>query len=316
MELDLEVARGHSPVRTIPLNSLSVDLEDWYQVLYFEDHIARERWSEQESRLLAVTTRLLDILDEHRTRVTFFVLAWNAERLPRLIESIHARGHEIASHGYFHRLVYTQSQAEFAEDLDRSLSILRSITGRSVVGYRAPSFSITRESSWALSVLLDQGIEYDSSVLPARRPYCGIPDAPREPWVARAKDGRSLTELPPSTLRVLGRNVPFSGGGYFRLCPYRIVRWGLRRLNRIGVPGVVYLHPWELDADHPRMPVRLDHRFQHYVNLGRTERKLRRLLADFRFVRMDELAASMRGGVEESAWRRPGLTPAARRVGP
>lgn len=315
-EFELKGLGRLSTVRPGPFNALSFDLEEWYQVLYFEDHIGREAWAEQESRLHAATTRLLEILDEHRTRATFFVLAWNAERLPKLIESIHARGHEIASHGFFHRLVYRQSQAEFTEDLDRSLTVLRSITGRSVLGYRAPSFSITRESTWALSVLMDRGIEYDSSVLPAHRPYCGIPGAPREPWLVRTEDGRALTELPPSTLRVLGRNVPFSGGGYLRLCPYRIVRWGLRRLNRLGVPGVVYLHPWELDPGHPRLPVRRDHRFQHYVNLKRTERKLRRLLADFRFVRMDELAAAVRDGVEGIAGRpRPGVERLERRVG-
>jgi polysaccharide deacetylase family protein (PEP-CTERM system associated) len=302
--------------RPLPLNALSFDLEDWYQVLYFEEHIARQAWSAQESRLDATTDRLLALLDEHQTQATFFVLAWNAERWPGLVERIYARGHEIANHGYAHRLVYRQSPAEFTDDLDRSLAVLQAITGRPVKGYRAPSFSITRESSWALSVLMDRGVQYDSSVLPARRPYCGIPDAPREPWVVRAPDGRSVTELPPSTLRAFGRNVPFSGGGYLRLCPYGIVRWGLRRLNRAGVPGVVYLHPWELDVGHPRLPVRWDHRFQHYVNLRGTEKKLRRLLADFRFVRMDELAGAVRSEEEgprsrpertvESAGRRDG----------
>jgi polysaccharide deacetylase family protein (PEP-CTERM system associated) len=296
LTLELEGLGHVSPVRPGPLNALSFDLEEWYQVLYFESHIRREVWPEQESRLLAATTRLLEILDEYGTHATFFVLAWNAERLPKLIERIHGRGHEIASHGYFHRLVYTQSRVDFAEDLDRSLSVLQSITGRPVLGYRAPSFSITRESMWALSFLMDRGIEYDSSILPAHRPYCGIPGAPTEPWVLRTGDGRTLTELPPSTLRVLGRNVPFAGGGYLRLCPYQILSWGLRRLNHLGVPGVVYLHPWELDPGHPRLPVRRDHRFQHYVNLKRTERKLQRLLTNFRFVRMDELAAAVRGG--------------------
>ncbi len=277
-----------------PLNALSVDLEDWYQVLYFEGHIPRAEWAGQESRLQSTTTRLLDLLDRHGTRATFFVLGWNAERMPRLVEAIHHRGHEIASHGFAHHLVYGQTPAAFVEDLVRSLRILWEITGKPVRGYRAPSFSITRESTWAFPILLDHGVDYDSSVLPARRPYCGIPDAPRGPWIVWSNGGRSLTELPPSTFRILGRNVPFSGGGYFRLLPYRALRWALRQVNRAGLPGVVYLHPWELDPNHPVVPVRRSHRFQHYVNLQRTEAKLRRLLREFRFEPMVELLAACR----------------------
>jgi polysaccharide deacetylase family protein (PEP-CTERM system associated) len=278
-----------------PLNVLSFDLEDWYQVLYFEDYISRAEWPAQESRLQAATSRLLDILDEHETRATFFILAWNAERVPRLVEEIHRRGHEIASHGFAHYLIYRQTPAAFADDLGRSLRLLRSITGQPVNGYRAPSFSITQESIWAFPILMDHGIEYDSSVLPAHRPYCGIPEAPRGPWVAWREDRRRLIEVPPSTLHVLGRNIPFSGGGYFRLLPYRVVRWGLRHVNRAGLPGVVYVHPWELDPDHPILPIRRDHRFQHYVNLRRTEARLKQLLKDFRFVPMNKLLATVQG---------------------
>ncbi len=283
----------------VPLNALSVDLEDWYQVLYFEGHIPRAEWPAQESRLEAATGKLLDLLEEHGTRATFFVLAWNAKRMPWLVEAIRRRGHEIASHGYGHHLVHQQTPAAFAEDLGRSLRILRAITGEPVRGYRAPSFSITRESTWALSALMEQGVEYDSSVLPMRRAYGGIAGAPRGPWVLRDGTGRSLVELPPSTLRVPGGTVPFSGGGYFRLFPYAVIRWGLRRLHRAGLPGVVYLHPWELDPGHPVVPVRRGHRFQHYVNLHRTEAKLRRLLRDFRFVPMFELADAVRHACSE-----------------
>lgn len=283
-------------VGAISLNALSFDLEDWYQVLYFEERISRAEWSLQESRIQATTARLLDILDEHKTRATFFVLAWNAERFPQLVEEICRRGHEVASHGYAHELIYRQTPEQFADDLSRSLRILRRIAGhQSVVGYRAPSFSITQKSAWAFPILMDHGVEYDSSVLPARRPYCGIPGAPRGPWVVDRGAGRLLIELPPSTLRVAARNLPFSGGGYFRLLPYGAVRWALRRINRAGVPGVVYIHPWELDPGHPVVPVRRSHRFQHYVNLKRTDVKLRRLLTDFRFVPMGELYAAVRG---------------------
>jgi polysaccharide deacetylase family protein (PEP-CTERM system associated) len=282
------------PAETGPLNALSFDLEDWYQVLYFEGSISRAEWSAQESRLQATTTKLLDILEQHGTRATFFVLTWNAEQMPRLVEAILRRGHEIASHGFDHSLVYRQTPAAFADDLGRSLHVLRAITGEPVKGYRAPSFSITQETAWAFHILMDQGVEYDSSILPARRPYCGIPEAPRGPWVVAAEGKKTLTELPPSTLRILGRNVPFSGGGYFRLLPYHVVRWGLRRINRVGLPGVVYLHPWELDPGHPVIPIRWSHRFQHYVNLRQTELKLRQLLMDFQFVPMIELASAVR----------------------
>ncbi len=297
-ELSRQVAVGTGPVDARPVssppNALSFDLEDWYQVLYFEGHIPRTEWAGQESRLRSTTLRLLDILDSHGTRATFFVLGWNAERMPRLVEAIHRRGHEIASHGFAHHLVYRQSPTSFAEDLGRSLRTLREITGQPLRGYRAPSFSITRESTWAFPILLDYGVDYDSSVLPARRSYGGISDAPRHPWIVWSDGGRSLTELPPSTFRILGRNIPFSGGGYFRLLPYRAVRWALRQINRAGLPGVVYLHPWELDPDHPVVPVRRSHRFQHYVNLRRTEAKLRRLLREFRFEPMVELLAACR----------------------
>jgi polysaccharide deacetylase family protein (PEP-CTERM system associated) len=213
-------------------------LEDWYQVLYFEGHVSRDEWYKQENRLEASTDKLLDLLDEHQTRATFFVLAWNAERTPRLVEKIYNRGHEIASHGFAHELIYRQGPDGFAQDLGRSLRVLRQITGQPVKGYRAPSFSITRESTWAFSILMDYGIEYDSSVLPARRPYCGIPDAPRGPWRLFRNDGRSLIELPPSTVSILNRNLPFSGGGYFRLLPYRLVHWGISRSNRVGLPAL------------------------------------------------------------------------------
>lgn len=265
-------------------NGLSFDLEDWYQVLYFDAHFPRTQWAECESRLEPVTRRLLGILDEYGAKATFFVLGWNAERMPHLIEAIQRRGHEIASHGFSHHLIYRQGREAFASDLGRSLRVLKEITGLPVKGFRAPSFSITRESTWALPILLEHGIAYDSSVLPARRPYCGIPGAPTRPWRFADSDGRTLVEAPPSTMSLLGWKLPFGGGGYFRLLPYPLVRLGLRRANRAGIPGFVYLHPWELDPSQPRVAIRLRHRFQHYVNLNRTEPKLRRLLSDFRFV--------------------------------
>ena len=277
-----------------PLNALSFDLEDWYQVLYFDDHFPRDQWSQQESRLEAVTVRLLEILDRHQAKATFFVLGWNAERLPLLIKLIARAGHEIGSHGYGHHLAYRQGPAAFGEDLRRSIAVLEDLTGDPVKGFRAPSFSITKASAWALSLLLEHGIEYDSSVLPARRPYCGIPGAPVTPWRFAGPSSLSLVELPPSSLRMLGRNLPFGGGGYFRLLPYELVSWALRRLNRADIPGIIYLHPWELDPAQPVVPIRRDHRFQHYVNLAGTEAKLERLLSDFSFVPYAELVGKLK----------------------
>jgi polysaccharide deacetylase family protein (PEP-CTERM system associated) len=275
-------------------NGLSFDLEDWYQVLYFDAHFPRSQWPECESRLEPVTRRLLEILDEYEAKATFFVLGWNAERMPHLVEAIQRHGHEIGSHGFGHHLIYRQGREAFTDDLGRSLRVLQNITGLPIKGFRAPSFSITRESTWALSVLLEHGIVYDSSVLPARRPYCGIPGAPTRPWRFASCDGRTLVEAPPSTLSLLGWKLPFGGGGYFRLLPYPLVRLGLRRANRAGIPAVIYLHPWELDPAQPRVPVRWRHRFQHYVNLDRTEAKLKRLLGDFKFVPFSHMIESLR----------------------
>ncbi len=275
------------------MNGLSFDLEDWYQVLYFEDHISRDAWAQQESRVAASTARLLEILARHDTRATFFVLAWNAERMPEIVESIVRHGHEVASHGYAHHLIHRQSPRAFADDIAASVEVLRAISGQPVRGYRAPSFSLTQETAWAIPILLDHGIEYDSSILPVRRPYGGVAEAPRAPWRLSDGNGRTLWELPPATMRVLGRSVPFGGGGYFRLLPYPIVRWALRRLNRAGAPGFVYLHPWELDPGQPVLPVRRSHRFQHYVNLHRTAAKLDQLLADFAFVPFGELLETL-----------------------
>jgi polysaccharide deacetylase family protein (PEP-CTERM system associated) len=275
-------------------NGLSFDLEDWYQVLYFDACFPRDRWAECESRLEPVTRRLLGILDEYGAKATFFVLGWNAERMPHLVETIQRHGHEIGSHGFGHHLIYRQGREAFASDLFRSLRVLRDITGMPIKGFRAPSFSITRESTWALAVLMEHGIVYDSSVLPARRPYCGIPGAPTRPWRFASSDGRTLIEAPPSTLSLLGWRMPFGGGGYFRLLPYQLVRLGLRRANRAAVPALVYLHPWELDPLQPRVSVPWQHRFQHYVNLTRTEAKLRRLLSDFTFVPYSRVIETLR----------------------
>ena len=265
------------------LNAMSVDVEDYFQVSAFDGSVARSSWEGRESRVEANTTRLLDLLDEFGVRGTFFVLGWVAHRHPRLVRDIAGRGHEIASHGYGHRLVYDQTPEAFREDVRRAKGLLEDAGGAPVGGYRAPSFSVTAASLWALDILLEEGHWYDASIFPIRHDRYGIPDAPRHPHRRELKGG-SLMEMPGATVRVGPLNLPIAGGGYFRILPYAWTRWGMARLNRReGQPAVFYVHPWEIDPDQPRLPAGRLGRFRHYRNLHRTEGRLRSLLADFRF---------------------------------
>jgi len=273
------------PAEPVPVNAFSVDVEDWYQVADFDAVAPREAWDRYETRVARNTDRVLGVLADAGVKGTFFVLTWNAERQPDIVRRIAAAGHEVASHGYGHRLIYEQSPAEFDADIRRAKGILEDITGTSVLGYRAPSFSITRRSEWALDVLLDAGYRYDSSVFPVKDSLYGLPGAQRFPYVVRSGNGRDLVEFPISTTPALGRNLPLGGGGYLRMLPYRYLHWGMRRVNRDErQPTVVYVHPWELDPDHPRLRTAGRRGFStHYVGLRGTERKLRRLLKSFRF---------------------------------
>jgi polysaccharide deacetylase family protein (PEP-CTERM system associated) len=263
-------------------NALSIDVEDYYQVSAFESVVAFSDWEHYESRVERNTYRLMDLLDTHATAATFFVLSWIAARHPTLIRDMAARGHEVASHGYAHRRVYTQTPAQFREETRRSKRLLEDLTGRAVLGYRAASYSITTQSLWALDILREEGFAYDSSIFPIRHDRYGIPAAQR--FCHRLGDaaGRSLVEFPPSTVVVGGVNLPIAGGGYFRLLPYLVTRWGVRRLNRKEQqPAMIYLHPWEVDPDQPRLPSNLLTRWRHYMNLHRVEGRLHRLLQDF-----------------------------------
>src|SRR5262245_2974175 len=272
------------------LNAFSVDVEDWYQVSDFEDVVAPSAWGTYESRVVANTERILGLLDEHGVKGTFFILAWNAERHPDLVRRIARAGHEIASHGHRHRLIFDQTPAEFAEDLRRSKDILEDLTGEPVLGYRAPSFSLTTRSIWALDVLLEAGLRYDSSIFPVSDRLYGIPDARRFPFVIRRAGERELVEFPMSTARVLGRNWPLGGGAYLRVLPYPYLRWGMRRVNAEGQPALVYLHPWEVDPGQPRIKSRGKRGVSvHYVNLAGTEPRLRRLLREFEFAPMRQV---------------------------
>jgi polysaccharide deacetylase family protein (PEP-CTERM system associated) len=274
-------AGGGDDLRT--LNAMSVDVEDYFHVSVFDGVVPRSDWDRMESRVCANTTRLLDLFDEFGVRGTFFVLGWVAQRQPGLVRDIAARGHEIASHGYGHRLVYSQTRQDFREDVRRAKRLLEDTSGVAVGGYRAPSFSVTTASWWALDILLEEGHWYDASIFPIRHDRYGIPDAPRHPHRLDLNGG-ALMEMPGATVRVGPLNLPVAGGGYFRIFPYAWTRWGIARLNRREhLPAVFYVHPWEIDPDQPRLPAGRLGRFRHYRNLHRTEGRLRALLSDFRF---------------------------------
>ena len=273
-------------------NAFSVDVEDWFQVSDFEEQVRPEDWDRLESRVVPNTRRILRLLAEFRVKGTFFILTWNAERHPSLVEEIAAEGHEIATHGHGHRLVYELGPDLYRRDLERSISILERITGRLPQGYRAPSFSVTARSMWALPTMLAAGLEYDSSVFPVQDALYGVPGAQRFPFVIHAENDRRLVEFPMTTARLGRRNLPLGGGASLRLLPYSYMRWGMRQVNRAGEAAVVYLHPWEVDPGHPRIKTRGKRGFStHYLNLDAMEGKLRRLLTDFRFAPVRDVLA-------------------------
>lgn len=274
------------------VNAMSIDVEDYYHVSVFDGIVPRAKWDSMESRVHRNTMRLLEIFAEFKVRSTFFVLGWVGERHKDLVTSIAREGHEIASHGYAHRLIYDQTPAAFRDDVRRAKQILEDACGRRVVGYRAPSYSITPRSLWALDILTEEGYEYDSSIFPIRHDRYGIPVSARQPYRIHRGAG-SLVEVPGSTTRLGPLNLPVAGGGYFRLLPYWWTRWGIARVNSLERrPAVFYLHPWEIDPDQPRLQVGRLSRFRHYRHLDQTESRLRQLLTDFRFDAIDEVVAA------------------------
>ncbi len=306
-------------------NILSIDVEDYFMVSAFEGVVNRNDWGSYGSHIERNTHRILDILsselhkDSSPVHATFFCLGWVAERYPKLIKKIHANGHEIASHGYDHRMVSDMSQGEFRADLRKSKDILEDITGEPVRGFRAPSYSITRKNLWALRILAEEGFLYDSSIFPVHHDRYGIPDAPRSPFfvswngrgtvdfmtlsqhsVSNSSQPRNFSaapveavssasmqfiEFPVSTLRLAGFNLPIGGGGYFRFFPGRFTQWALRRIEQYEkMPIVFFIHPWEIDAAQPRISgLSAKSRFRHYLNLSRTEARFKRLVRDFSF---------------------------------
>ena len=283
-------------------NAMTVDVEDFFHVSAFERQVRRDDWDSFDSRVCANTDRLLAIFAEADVRATFFVLGWVADRFPGLLRRIVAAGHEIASHGYAHRLVYEMTPKEFAADVRRASDAIARACGVQVVGYRAPSFSITRDSMWALDVLLSEGFVYDASIFPVHHDRYGIPDAPRHPHLIHRPLG-ALWEFPGSTLRLAGHNLPTAGGGYFRLLPYEWTRRSIRHINAVEEqPAIFYLHPWEIDPEQPRIQTSRLSSFRHYRNLTKTEARLRLLLSEFRFrtvsaVLADSVAAQSIGTV-------------------
>jgi polysaccharide deacetylase family protein (PEP-CTERM system associated) len=259
---------------------MTIDVEDYFHVNAFAGIVSPDDWPTHESRVVRNTERLLDLFAQYGARGTFFVLGWVAERHPDLVARIAREGHELASHSYWHRLVYNLTPDQLREDLRRARGVIEDASGVRVRGFRAPSWSIVERSLWALDVLIEEGYEYDASVFPVHHDVYGIPYAPRRPHVIERAGGQ-IIELPGCTASVGSAKVPI-GGGYFRLVPYVVTAWAIRRYAETeGQPAIFYLHPWEIDPDHPRLAASLKSRLRHYNQLGRTEPRLRRLLTDF-----------------------------------
>lgn len=268
-------------------NALTIDVEDYFQVSAFAPYIRRQDWDSRECRVERNVGRILEMLAERDVKATFFTLGWIAERYPQLVRDIVQGGHELASHGYGHERASDLSSEAFSQDIQRAKALLEDLGGAPVLGYRAPSFSIGVGNLWAFDQLARAGYQYSSSIYPIQHDHYGMPDSPRFAY----RVGSGLLEIPVTTLRVMNRNLPSSGGGYFRLLPYSLSRWMLRRVNQQDrEPAIFYFHPWEIDAGQPRIAgIDAKTRFRHYVNIGRTESRLQQLLQDFRWGRMDQI---------------------------
>ncbi len=263
------------------VNVLTIDVEDYYHVSAFESVVNRSEWDRYESRVEENTQRILDVLEEFNAKATFFVLGWVAERHPELVKAIHEMGHEVASHGYSHRRIYTQKPEVFREETLRSKQILEDLVGEEVVGYRAASYSITKKSLWALDILIETGFSYDSSIFPVWHDLYGIPNSNRFPHIIKRNAG-SIREYPLSTIQLFGVTAPFGGG----------TKWAIRRMNHQEKQmSIVYLHPWEIDPEQPRIMGSALSKFRHYVNLEKMESTLKSLLRDFQFAPIREFSS-------------------------
>src|SRR6185437_8738749 len=271
-------------------DAMSVDLEYYYHVEAFAHHIPRSQWPSFPSRVRQNTERVLELLNRYHCRATFFVLGWVAEREPSLVREVAEAVHEIACHSYWHRRVTTLSPAEFREDVKQARQTIEDAAGVAVAGFRAPTFSITRQSLWALEILAELGFTYDSSIFPVRHDLYGIPDAPRGIHQRQLATGQTIWEFPPSTVQVAGQNVPAVGGGYLRLLPMSFTRWAIRSIHRRERrPVMVYFHPWELDPGQPRLQAGWKSHIRHYTGLRKMEGRLDEILAQGRFQPLLEL---------------------------
>jgi polysaccharide deacetylase family protein (PEP-CTERM system associated) len=274
-----------------PMHCLSFDVEEHFQVSAFWSEARRQQWDRYESRVEDNTRKLVELLAQHGTKATFFVLGWVAERHPDIVKLLVGQGHEIASHGYGHELVTTQSPEQFRHDVRKAKDILEHLTGSPVLGYRAPSFSITDQSQWALTILVEEGYSYDSSMYDRFQPSENARE--NNGLVQIDTVAGRIWEISPSTLNVCGFQVPVAGGGYFRLFPYATSKTFLQRLEKQGVKLVMYLHPWEIDPEQPRMDGPWISQIRHYLNLQKTQERLSRLLTDFRFGPMRDIVCSV-----------------------
>ena len=275
--------------RTGIKNAMSIDVEDYFQVSAFAPHIRRDEWDTLPCRIERNVDLILELLDEAKAKATFFTLGWIAERYPQVVHRILEQGHELASHGYWHQRASDLTPAEFRHDITHAKQILEDLGGVAVNGYRAPSFSINRDNWWAVHELEQAGYLYSSSIYPVKHDHYGMPDAPR--FANRPNGLAGILELPPTTVPLFGRNLPAAGGGWFRLLPYQASRWMLHRVNvQEQAPCMFYFHPWEVDHAQPR-PAGLSAktRFRHYVNLHRMPGRLKKLLADFEWDRVDRV---------------------------
>lgn len=272
------------------INAFTIDVEEHFQVTAFADIVGMASWSDHESRVVRNTRVLLESLSKRGTRGTFFILGWIAKHHPQLIREIAGAGHEIASHGMNHQLIYNQSPEKFREETRSAKHLLEDLCQIPVIGYRAATYSITRRSLWALDILAEEGFLYDSSIFPMRHDRYGIPDAKLVPHLMETTKGHRLIEFPISVLRHKGLTLPVAGGGYFRIFPYSVTRWGLKKLNASGQEFVFYIHPWEIDPAQPRIAdASLLSRFRHYCNLDRCHARLESLLNDFAFAPMQTI---------------------------
>ena len=291
---DKEEVRSNGTVSP-PKHLMSVDVEDYFMVEAFASSISQDSWETRPSRVAMSTLRILDLFDRYSVKGTFFFVGWVAHKFPKLVREVHARGHELACHSYWHRTVYSQTQDEFREDTQAAVRAIEDAAGVKVFGYRAPSWSITKDCLWALDVLAEEGFTYDSSIYPIHHDLYGVPGARRFPYTHRLKDGHSLLEFPPATVQVLGQNLPCAGGGYLRIFPLAYTHWAFRKFQEdYGKRVVVYFHPWELDTEQPRIREELKSRLRHYTNLDKMTDRLEILLQTYSFQPFRELVGVKR----------------------